>query len=255
MIVVDDMKISIITAVFNNKAFIEACMESVLCQTYKEIEYVIIDGGSTDGTLEIIKRHGSRITKLISEPDSGIYDALNKGLKAATGDVIGFLNSDDVYAHENVIKNISSAIGEHKVDSCYGDLLYVDKDNPAKVIRYWKACPYTPGLFERGWMPPHPTFFVRREVYEKFGGFNTEFRIAADYELMLRFLEKHRISTWYIPEVLVRMRSGGVSNRSIANMLRKSREDYGAWKANGLRGGVGTILLKILTKVPQFFRR
>lgn len=249
------MKVSIITAVFNNKSCIEACMQSVLGQTYRNIEYIVIDGGSTDGTLELIKRYGDRISKWTSGPDNGIYYALNNGLGLATGDIIGFLHADDIYANDRVIEKVALELEKRKVDSCYGDLLYVGSDNPEKVIRYWRASPYRPGLFERGWMPPHPTFFVRKKVYEKYGCFNTEFTIAADYELMLRFLEKHRISTWYIPEVLIRMRTGGVSNRSIYNMLKKSREDYEAWKVNDLHGGAVTILLKNLSKIPQFFKK
>lgn len=175
------MKISIITVVFNNKPHIEACIQSVLGQTYRNIEYIVIDGASTDGTLALIKKYGDRISKWISEADNGIYDALNKGLVLATGDVVGFLHSDDIYAHDGVVGRVVSEMEEHNVDSCYGDLLYVHKDNPEKVIRYWRASPYRPGLFERGWMPPHPTFFARKGVYERFGYFNTDFKIAADY--------------------------------------------------------------------------
>jgi glycosyltransferase involved in cell wall biosynthesis len=249
------MKVSIITAVFNNKSCIEACMQSVLGQTYRNIEYIVIDGGSTDGTLELIKRYGDRISKWTSGPDNGIYDALNNGLGLATGDVIGFLHADDIYANDRVIEKVALELEKRKVDSCYGDLLYVDSDNPEKVIRYWRASPYRPGLFERGWMPPHPTFFVRKKVYEKYGCFNTEFRIAADYELMLRFLEKHRISTWYIPEVLIRMRTGGASNKSLTNLLTKTAEDYRAWRVNNLKRNFYTIPFKNLSKIPQFFKK
>ncbi len=249
------MKISVITAVFNNRRHIEDCIESVLAQTYTDIEYIIIDGGSTDGTVDAIRKYENRVSKWTSEPDNGIYDALNKGLNMAAGDVVGFLHSDDVYAHDRVIERVASEMEARDVDSCYGDLLYVDKDDTRKVIRYWRAYPYNHGLFRRGWMPPHPTFFARREVYKRCGCFNTDFRIAADYELMLRLLEKCRISTVYIPEVLIRMRMGGVSNRSVTNMVRKSREDYRAWKMNNLDGGALAVILKNVSKIPQFFRK
>ncbi len=264
------MKVSIITAVFNGVDAIEDCIKSVLEQTYKQIEYIIIDGGSTDGTLETIKKQdltpfskggmggfsGSRgITKWVSEPDNGIYDALNKGIKMATGDIIGFLHADDFYANSKVIETVVINMGKHNVDSCYGDLLYVDKKNPDRIIRYWKSCPYRNGLFRRGWMPPHPTFFVKREIYDRYGYFNTGFKIAADYELMLRFLEKHKISSFYIPEVFIKMRIGGISNRSFRNIIIKTMEDYRAWKVNNLNGGIYTIFFKNLSKVPQFFKK
>jgi glycosyltransferase len=249
------MKVSIITAVFNSKPHIETCMRSVLSQTYRNIEYIIIDGGSTDGTIEIIKKYGNKVTKWISEPDNGIYDAMNKGIRKASGDVIGILNADDIYANDKVIEKVADMFIQNEVDSCYGDLLYVDKNNTDKIIRYWKSQPYRDVLFKRGWMPPHPTFFVKKEVYEKYGYFNADFKIASDYELMLRFLEKHKISTFYIPEVLIKMRLGGMSNRSLKNLFIKSSEDYRAWKVNDLKGGFYTILLKNISKIPQFFKR
>jgi glycosyltransferase len=249
------MKVSVITVVLNNREYVEDCIKSVLSQTYKNVEYIIVDGGSTNGTIEIIKKHERKISKWISEPDKGIYDAMNKGITLATGEIIGFLHVDDVYAHNRVIETVVSHVIDNDVDSCYGDLLYVNKKNPDKVVRYWKSCPYRDGLFRYGWMPPHPTFFVKREIYEKYDYFNTDFKIAADYELMLRFLERCKISTCYIPEVLIKMRLGGVSNRSLLNIMRKSYEDYKAWKVNNLNGGLYAILLKNISKIPQFFRR
>lgn len=249
------MKITIITAVLNNREFIEECITSVLNQTYKAIEYIIIDGGSTDGTAEIIKRHENNISKWVSGPDSGVYHALNKGLQLASGDIIGLLHSDDFYAHDKVIETVASQMKNRNIDSCYGDLLYVSRYNIENIIRHWKSSPYKQGLFRKGWMPPHPTFFVKREIYEKYGLFNTNFRIAADYELMLRFLEKYRISTYYIPEVLIKMRLGGASNKSLKNLFIKSSEDYKAWKVNNLNGGLFTIFLKNFSKIPQFFLR
>jgi glycosyltransferase len=246
------MKISIITAVYNNVRTINSCMESVLGQTHPDIEYIIVDGGSRDGTVDAIEKHKGNIAKFISEPDNGIYDALNKGIRMASGDVIGFLHADDLYTNNKVLETVAANMALHGVDSCYGDLLYVHKENTERTVRYWKSCPYKDGLFQRGWMPPHPTFFVRKKVYEEHGVFNTSFRIAADYELMLRFLEKNRISTVYIPEVLVKMRMGGASNRSLRNMMVKTVEDYLAWKVNSLHRRFYTIPFKNLSKVGQF---
>uniref|UniRef100_A0A7V3VTR7 Glycosyltransferase n=1 Tax=candidate division WOR-3 bacterium TaxID=2052148 RepID=A0A7V3VTR7_UNCW3 len=251
------MKVSIITAVFNGADTIQDCIKSVLCQTYKDIEHIIIDGGSTDGTIEIIKKHAgiSGKIKWISEHDNGMYDAINKGIKMATGEIIGILNSDDFYAHTGVIEMIINASSEHNVDACYGDLLYVDKNNPEKIIRYWKSSSYTPGKFKFGWHPPHPSFFVRRLVYDRYGLFRTDLSIASDYELMLRFFERYKIRAHYIPEVLVKMRTGGKSNRSLKNILLQSIEDYRAWRMNGLSGGMLAVFLKKLRKAPQFVLR
>ena len=248
------MNISIITAALNNKETIEQTITSISSQVYKNFEHIIIDGGSTDGTLDVIKNNGN-LAKLISEPDLGMYDALNKGINLSSGDVIGFLNGDDFYAHDQVLRMVRDVLENHDVDSCYGDLQYVWNHNTNKVIRYWKSSPYAQGKFKHGWMPPHPTFFVKREIYEKYGQFNTDFRIAADYELMLRFLEKYKISTSYIPEVLIKMRVGGMSNRSLRNLFIKSYEDYKAWKVNNLDGGLFTILLKNICKIPQFYNK
>lgn len=249
------MKVSIITAVINGVETIEDCIKSVLCQSYKDVEYVIIDGNSTDGTLDVINRYKNKIAKVVGESDKGIYDALNKGIKLATGDIIGFLHSDDFYANDRIIEKVADVFMKYNVDSCYGDLQYVYKNDTKKVIRHWKSSKYEHGKFKYGWMPPHPTFFVKKKIYDEYGYFNTNFKIAADYELMLRFLEGHRISTYYIPEVLIKMRLGGMSNRSFKNMFIKSSEDYRAWKINNLNGGFYSILLKNLSKIPQFLKR
>jgi glycosyltransferase len=246
------LKISIITAVLNGSNTIGDTLESILNQLYKNVEHVIIDGGSTDETLEILKRYKNRRTKIISEPDGGVYDALNKGVQLSSGDIVGILNGDDFYAHDQVLNRVADVFEKKKVDSCYGDLQYVDRDNTSKMIRYWKSSRYRPGKFSYGWMPPHPTFFVRKEIYEKFGTFNTNLKIAADYELMLRFLERFKISTHYIPEVLIKMRVGGMSNRNLRNMFIKSCEDYKAWKVNDLKSRFYTIPLKNFLKIPQF---
>jgi glycosyltransferase len=247
------MKISIITAVYNNSETIGECIQSVLRQAYPDLEYIIIDGGSTDGTTEAIRPYRGKIALWVSEPDTGIYSALNKGLNLATGEVVGILHSDDVYAHERVVEKVAEAFEKSGADSVYGDLKYVDRNDPQRVIRSWKSSPFIPGKFRYGWMPPHPTFFVRKRVFENYGGFNENLRIAADYELMLRFLERHRISTHYLPEVLIHMRMGGVSNRGLRNLWTKSREDFLAWKLNGLSSRICAIPLKNLSKIPQFF--
>jgi glycosyltransferase len=247
------VKISIITAVLNGSTTIGDTVRSVLSQTYKDFEHIIIDGGSRDETVEVIKRYTDGTATIISEPDHGIYDALNKGLRISSGDVVGVLNGDDLYAHDSVLHWVADVFENRRVDSCYGDLQYIDRNDTNKVIRYWKSSEYWHGKFRCGWMPPHPTFFVKREIYEKFGYFNTNFRIAADYELMLRFLERKRITTHYIPHVLIKMRVGGVSNRSLRNIVLKSYEDYKAWRVNRLNSHFYTILFKNLSKIPQFF--
>ena len=249
------MKISIITATLNNRGSIEDCLNSIHNQSYKDIEHIVIDGGSTDGTLDLLSKYKNSITIQVSEPDKGIYYALNKGLKLAKGDIIGFLHADDMFADNDVIDTVVSNMERRNVDSCYGDLIYVGKKNTEKTVRYWKSCPYEKGLFEKGWMPPHPTFFVKKEMYDKYGMFDTDFKIAADYELMLRFLERHQITTLYIPSVLVKMRTGGTSNRSLRNILLKSKEDYRARKKNNVNNALSTVLLKNLSKIPQFLGR
>ena len=248
------MKISIITSVFNNIQTLEESIMSVLHQSYRNIEQIIIDGGSTDGTIDLLSKYNES-SIIVSEPDDGIYHALNKGILLASGDIIGFLHADDFYADNHVIETVVSQMLEHNVDSCYGDLQYVHKDNPEKIIRYWKSCPYEQGSFKKGWMPPHPTFFVRKEIYKKYGMFNTDLKIAADYELMLRLLDVHNISTHYIPRVLVKMRAGGASNKSMKNILRKSYEDYRARKMNNLQGNYYAVFLKNISKIPQFLNR
>ncbi|HXG30884.1 MAG TPA: glycosyltransferase family 2 protein [Thermodesulfobacteriota bacterium] len=248
------MRISVITAVFNSRGYIGDCIRSVLEQSYGNLEHIVVDGGSTDGTLEVVRGYGDRISRLVSEPDGGIYDAMNKGIGMATGDVIGFLHSDDFYADRGVIERVAKAFRSHRVESVYGDLVYVNRDG-SRVIRYWRAGKYREGLIRFGWMPPHPTFFVKREVYERYGCFNTSLRIAADYELVLRFLGRQRITTHYIPEVLVKMRVGGVSNGNIRNVIRKTVEDYRAMRINGLNGAIITLFFKNLLKIPQFFMR
>ncbi len=253
-------KISVITAVYNNKETIVDALESVLSQSYHNVEHIVIDGGSTDGTVELVRAFGDKIEKFVSEPDGGIYDALNKGISLATGDAVGFLNSDDVYAHDRVLEKIARAFQYEGVDSVYGDLNYVKRDDVSKVVRHWKSHEFSRNKLRTGWMPPHPTFYVRRKIYEKYGGFDTSFKIAADYDSILRFLGLNHISTTYIPEVLVQMRLGGVSNRNIRSILQKSIEDYKALKKNAMGGrrgiqGKRTVFMKNFSKVSQFVKR
>lgn len=247
------MKVSIITATYNSAATVESSLKAVASQDYKNIEHIIIDGKSKDNTLEVVERYRDTISKVISEKDQGIYDALNKGIANATGDIVGILHSDDFYVDEKVISKVVKAFSQG-ADSVYADLQYVDRDNTNKIIRHWKSGSYREGKFLAGWMPPHPTFFVRREVYEKYGAFNLLLKSAADYELMLRLLHKHKISTAYIPEVIVKMRVGGKSNASLMNRIQANREDRLAWKLNDLQPGLLTLTFKPLSKIRQFLR-
>ncbi len=248
------MKISVITAVRNGRATLADALDSALAQDHSDLELIVIDGASTDGTQEVIQRYAGRLDHVISEPDEGIYDALNKGLRLAMGDIVGFLHADDRYADDRVLSRVAAALTDPGVDACYGDLLYVRRDDPGRVVRCWRAGSYRPRRLAWGWMPPHPTFYARRAVYQRLGGFDSGYRIAADYDCLLRFLGAGRIACAYIPEVLVHMRTGGASNRSPRSLLRKSWEDYRALRHNRV-GGLGALLLKNLQKLPQFFIR
>jgi len=242
------LKVSIITSVFNNKNTISDAIESVLNQTYKEIEYIIIDGYSTDGTVEVIKQYESEIDKFITEKDNGIYDGLNKGIKLANGDIIAFLHSDDIYANNTIIEKVVNEF-YNGYEGVYGDLTYVSK-NDGKIIRYWKSGYFELNKLKKGWMPPHPTLFLKKEIYEKYGFFDLSFKIAADYDFMLRVL-KNNPKLSYIPELLYKMRIGGESNKSLKNILLKSKEDYKALKKNKI-GGISTLIYKNIIKIPQF---
>ena len=242
------MKISIITTVYNNKQHIEKAILSVLSQTYHDIEYIVIDGGSSDGTVDVIKKYSNKIDKFISEPDKGIYDGLNKGINLASGDVIGFLHSDDEYYDSKVIEKIVAKFNDDSIDGVYGDLIYVNQKE--EIVRYWKSGEFTPGKLKKGWMPPHPTLFLRKEIYDKYGLFRLDYKIAADYDFMLRVL-KHDPKLVYIPEILYKMRLGGASNKSIKNILQKTKEDYKAITENKI-GGVFTLINKNFSKLKQF---
>jgi glycosyltransferase len=247
-------QVSVITATRNCADTIGDCLASVAGQSHGAREHIVVDGASTDGTVAALERHRRALSYFVSEPDTGIYDALNKGVAQARGDVMGFLHADDVYADNGTLARIAAAFSDPRVDAVFGDLVYVTRDHTARVVRYWRAGEYDSKQLKFGWMPPHPTLYVRRRVYQEIGSFNTTFRIAADYDFMLRLLKSMRGRAVYIPEVLVRMRVGGASNRSIGSILKKSAEDYRALKANGV-GGAGALALKNLSKISQFLKR
>ncbi|MEK7674100.1 MAG: glycosyltransferase family 2 protein [Patescibacteria group bacterium] len=244
------MKISIITATLNSEKTIEDTILSVFNQTFRDIEHLIIDGGSIDKTLEIVKKYPQRISKIISEPDIGVYDAMNKGIKLADGEIIGFLNSDDVYFDNNVIEAVVGVFLENNIDCLWGDLVYVSKDNLKKVVRYWKSSEYRDGLFGAGWVPPHPTFFVKKEIYKKYGGFNLDFKIAADYELMFRLLKKHKIKGKYISKPLIKMRTGGLAHQP-KNVAKGNMECIKTWEINGFKMPFYTPALRTIRRVCQ----
>ena len=248
------MKISIITVVWNNAKTIRDAINSVLNQSYKDVEYIVVDGASTDGTIKIVQSYGDKI-KFISEKDNGLYDAMNKGIRMATGDVVGILNSDDFYASDKILQIVADEFLNSNTDSVYANLEYVDANNPKKVVGYWKSKKYQDGLFRSGWHPAHPTFFVKSEIYKKYGMFDLGFRIAADYELMLRFFEKCKITSSYVDEVFVKMRMGGESNKSIKNIIKANIESYRAWQANGLYINPLMFLLKPFSKIVQFINK
>lgn len=245
------MTISIITAVWNRAATLGDALDSLGAQTHSDWEHVVQDGGSTDGTLDLLAARPDPRRSTVSEPDSGIYDALNRALARCRGEVIGLLHSDDFLAHPQVLENVARKFAETGADAVYGDLDYVSASDTTRVIRHWASGEYTPGKLRRGWMPPHPALFLRRSVIERFGGYDTSFRIAADYDTILRYFGTGGISAAYLPEVLVKMRVGGESNRSLGRIVRKSREDWRALQKNGI-GGLGTLALKNFGKIGQF---
>lgn len=246
------MKISVITVCYNSEATIADTLDSVSAQTFSGLEHIVIDGGSEDNTLGLVKAHGKRVSKLVSGPDKGIYDALNKGILASTGELVGILHSDDLYSTPSVLEKVAAFMESRGADACYGDLVYVQRSTPQKVSRYWRSGDFSPERFRGGWMPPHPAFFLKRSVYEKYGLYDLSFPLASDYELMLRMLYRHRISCAYLPEVLVKMRCGGASHSGLINTPRMLLENYRAWQTNGLPANPLTFLLKPLLKLRQF---
>jgi len=254
--------LSIITVSRNSSDTLSTCLNSIASQSIP-VEHIFIDCGSTDATLDIIRQEAPNAV-VVSEPDKGIYDALNKGIRIASGEVAGILHADDFYASADVLERVAEVFSNKEIFSCYGDLVYVAEDiqrkeggsqesKNNKIVRYWKSGEYDPQKFYWGWMPPHPTFFVRREVYEKYGLFNLELGTAADYELMLRFLLQHKISCAYISEVLVKMRVGGASNISWASRIKANRMDRKAWEVIGIRPYPWTLWMKPARKIHQWF--
>jgi glycosyltransferase involved in cell wall biosynthesis len=247
---VQDLKISLITVSYNAQKTLDRCIQSVIAQNFANIEYIIIDGASTDGTLQIISKYDQHVNIFVSEPDAGIYDALNKGLALATGDIIGALNADDYFADDNVISAIARVFADPATAALYGDLDYVRLSGT--IVRKWRSKAYRPGLFNFGWMPPHPTFYCRKAVFDRLGGYDLDYGTAADYELMVRFIHLHQIPLRLLPKTMVKMGVGGVSNKNVANRMQAWRADYKAMGANGVTVPALAILLKPLRKILQY---
>jgi len=230
------LKISIITPVYNGAATIKDCMESVVSQTYQNKEHLIIDGLSSDATVSVVNSAKSDFVKLVSEKDNGIYDAINKGIDFADGDVVCFLSADDMYAHENVLQTIATVFQSHpEADMIYGDILYVDRTDLSKTVRYWKSSTFKPGLFKKGWMAPNTALFLKKKLFKNYGLFSLKLKMASDYELQFRFFERHKLKSVYVPGILVRMRSGGVSNSNLKNIYKSVRECYQALANQNVR--------------------
>ncbi len=250
------MLISVITASYNSGSTIKDTIQSLESQSYQSYESVFIDGASTDNTLNIIRNSNIKKKHIISEPDNGIYDAMNKGIEHAEGEIVGFLNSDDFYADENVLRDVAFLFEDPDVDACYGDLCYVGKQNKNRIVRHWKSEPFKPGMFLKGWVPPHPTFFARKELYEKYGGFDPSYAIAADYELLLRMFEVHMIYTVYIPKTLIHMRLGGETNKSFRNIVAQNREIWRALTAHDMNPSLWSFFSnKTKNRLGQFYKK
>jgi glycosyltransferase involved in cell wall biosynthesis len=250
------VKISVITPTYNSESVIKDCIESVASQSYKNFEHLVIDGVSTDRTLQILQEYQNHLTVLLSQPDQGIYDAMNKGINLATGSVIGFLNSDDFYINNNILTKVADIFTEDTLlDACYADLLYTDKLDTSRIVRYYKSKKFAPGDFAKGWCPPHPTFFLRRSVFERFGYFNLNYSIAADVELMMRLLEINNIRVRYVPELWVKMRMGGITNRNLKNIWNQNQEVLRALRSHRLPTNIILFFLfKIFRRAMEFFR-
>ncbi|MDD3342469.1 MAG: glycosyltransferase family 2 protein [Sulfurospirillaceae bacterium] len=249
------MKVSIITVAWNSKDTIKDAIDSVLSQTYKDIEYIVIDGASSDGTVEIVQHYGDKIARFISEPDRGIYDAMNKGLKLASGDIVGILNSDDFYMTDEVIGNIAALFKEKNVESVFADLVYIQPNNLEKVVRYYDSSHFSPEKFAYGWMPAHPTFFAKREIYEKYGYFKTDYKIAADFELLIRFLAHRNVSYYYLKMPIVKMRMGGVSTSGLKSTYLLNKEILRACLENGIYSNWLMLLSRYPKKLLGLFKR
>lgn len=244
------MKVSIVTPVYNDPRVAYSIQSTLSQESVSNVELIVVDGGSDEETMATIDRYRDDIDVLVSEPDNGIYDAMNKGISLATGDIIGILNADDRYDDTSVLQRVLNQFSERDIDVCYGDLIY--ENRAGDVVRRWKSGEFSSRRFFTGWMPPHPTVFVKRDIYDKYGTYDTQFRIAADYEFLLRIMLVGSVSTAYIDDVLVRMASGGRSNGSISNILKANREVCAAWRKHGMYAGYYVPVLKVLRKIPQF---
>jgi len=249
------MLVSIITATFNSSNTILDCINSVDSQNYIDIEHIIIDGASSDNTIELIGSVKNRVKTIVSEKDTGLYDAMNKGIAKASGEIVGILNSDDIYLNNNTISKVVDAFRSHEVDCVYADLFYVEKSDTNRIVRYWRTKEYTLGSFRRGWHPAHPAFFLRKSVYNKYGNFDLSFKLASDFELMLRVLEKHQVSSFYLQEPLVKMRLGGETNKSMKNIYNQNLECITAFRKNGLKVSYLYPVYRLLPKLAQYFHK
>lgn len=249
------MKISVVTVVYNNADTIADAVRSVLEQDHAELEHVVIDGASTDGTLEALAPYREGIAHLVSEPDDGIYDAMNKGIRSSSGEIVGFLNADDMFLHPGVVSRIAREFEESGADTTFGDLVYVEPENTDRVIRYYRSDKFRPRRLAWGWMPPHPTFYARRACFERVGCFKTDYAIAADYELVIRFLLKHGLSYSYIPETLIKMRAGGVSSRNLKSNWILNQEIIRGCRENGIGTNHFMVWSKYFRKVFQLVDR
>jgi len=247
------MRVSIITVCYNSAKFIRTAIESTLSQTYPEIEYIVIDGSSTDGTRALVESYGNKISKFVSEPDPGIYAAMNKGIKLARGEVVGILNSDDFFCNNHVIERIAAAFSDDGIQAVYGDVQYVNPDNPRKKVRFYSSRKFSPEMFKYGFMPAHPSFYVRRELFEKYGYYKEDYKIAADFELLVRFMHHHKINARYIQMPFVTMRTGGVSTRSLKGKLILNKEIVRACFENGIRTGNLMVYSKYFIKIFELF--
>lgn len=254
------MLVSIITVCLNNRKFIPCAIESVLSQTYPEIEYIVIDGGSTDGTVEIVKSYGDKISRFISEPDFGIYDAMNKGIMNASGGIVGLLNSDDFFYDDNVVAKIVNSFISNKIEGVYGDVQFVDSNNLKRVVRYYSSKNFRIEKFQNGYMPAHPSFYVKRELFERLGYYKIGYKIASDFELLVRFMNNRELSFKYLEMPFVSMRQGGISNRSLLSRITLNKEILKACKENGIKTNLLRVYLKYFSKifeyrVPQIIRK
>jgi len=248
------MKLSIITATLNSDPTIEHTITSIRNQTFKNVEHIFADGGSTDSTLKIIDKSNLTNHKVLSGLDNGVYDALNKGISLASGEIIGLLHSDDEYSYDTVLEDVMNIFKDQSIDYVYGDLVYVKKEDTSKIVRYWKSGYFKKSRMFRGWIPPHPTLFVRRSVLEKYGLYDTDFRISGDYEYMLRLFLNSKLKYKYLPKVLVHMRTGGISNKNLKSRVKANIEDRLAWKKNKISPRWYTFYLKPIRKIPQLFK-